>query len=119
MTGVQTCALPIFELDPHHADARVNLGRLLVESGRAEEAETHFRAVLADYPEHATAWYNLGIALEDRRRINDAVKAYEQAIAADRRLADAYFNLARLYEHAGKRAAALRNLSKYRLLTDR
>src|SRR6266550_626757 len=107
------------ELDPHHADARVNLGRLLVESGRAEEAETHFRAVLADYPEHATAWYNLGIALEDRRRINDAVKAYEQAIAADRRLADAYFNLARLYEHAGKRAAALRNLSKYRLLTDR
>src|SRR6266566_3754177 len=94
-------------------------GRLLVESGRAEEAETHFRAVLADQPAHATAWYNLGIALEDRRRPNDAVKAYEQAIAADRRLADAYFNLARLYEQAGKRAAALRNLSKYRLLTDR
>jgi len=105
------------ELDPHHADARVNLGRLLVESGRAEEAETHFRAVLADYPDHATAWYNLGIALEDRRRPNDAVKAYEQAIAADRRLADAYFNLARLYEQAGKKAAALRHLSIYRRLT--
>jgi tetratricopeptide (TPR) repeat protein len=105
------------ELDPHHAEAHVNLGRLLVESERAEEAETHFRAVLADHPNHATAWFNLGIALEDRRRTNDAVKAYEQAIAADRRLADAYFNLARLYEQAGKRAAALRNLSKYRLLT--
>jgi tetratricopeptide (TPR) repeat protein len=107
------------ERDPHHADAHVNLGRLLVESDRAEEAETHFRAVLADHPDHATAWFNLGIALEDRRRPNEAIKAYEQAIAADRRLADAYFNLARLYEHAGKRAAALRNLSKYRLLTDR
>lgn len=105
------------ELDPHHAEAHVNLGRLLVESERAEEAETHFRAVLADHPDHATAWFNLGIALEDRRRTNDAVKAYEQAIAVDRRLADAYFNLARLYEQAGKRAAALRNLSKYRLLT--
>jgi tetratricopeptide (TPR) repeat protein len=105
------------ELDPHHAEAHVNLGRLLIESERAEEAETHFRAVLADHPDHATAWFNLGIALEDRRRTNDAVKAYEQAIAADRRLADAYFNLARLYEQAGKRAAALRNLSKYRLLT--
>ena len=105
------------ELDPHHAEAHVNLGRLLVESERAEEAETHFRAVLADHPDHATAWFNLGIALEDRRRTNEAVKAYEQAIAADRRLADAYFNLARLYEQAGKRAAALRNLSKYRLLT--
>ncbi len=107
------------ELDPHHADAHVNLGRLLVEADRAEEAETHFRAAVADHPAHATAWFNLGIALEDRRRPNDAVKAYEQAIVADRRLADAYFNLARLYEQAGKRAAALRNLSKYRLLTDR
>src|SRR6266576_1832115 len=88
------------ELDPHHADAHVNLGRLLVEADRAEEAETHVRAAVADHPGHATAWFNLGIALE-------------------RRLADAYFNLARLYEQAGKRAAALRNLSKYRLLTDR
>jgi tetratricopeptide (TPR) repeat protein len=106
------------ELDPHHADARVNLGRLLVESGRAEEAETHFRAVVSDHPDHATAWFNLGIALEDRRRPNEAVKAYERAIAADRSLADAYFNLSRLYEQTGKRAAALRNLSKYRLLTE-
>jgi tetratricopeptide (TPR) repeat protein len=106
------------ELDPHHADARVNLGRLLVESDRAEEAETHFRAVVSDHPDHATAWFNLGIALEDRRRPNEAVKAYERAIAADRSLADAYFNLSRLYEQTGKRAAALRNLSKYRLLTE-
>jgi tetratricopeptide (TPR) repeat protein len=106
------------ELDPHHADAHVNLGRLLLETARASEAETHFRAVLADQPEYATAWYNLGIALEDGRRPGDAIKAYERAIAADRRLADAYFNLARLYERAGKRAAAFRYLSKYRLLTD-
>ena len=63
------------------------------------------------------SWFNLGIALEDRRRPNDAVKAYEQAIVADRRLADAYFNLARLYEEAGKKAAALRHLSIYRRLT--
>jgi tetratricopeptide (TPR) repeat protein len=106
------------ELDPRHADAHVNLGRLLVEADRAEEAETHFRAAVADHPDHATAWFNLGIALEDRRRPNDAVKAYEQAIAADRKLADAYFNLARLFEQAGKRAAALRHLSRYRLLTE-
>src|SRR2546425_7489334 len=32
------------ELDPDHADAHVNLGRLLVEAERAEEAETHFRS---------------------------------------------------------------------------
>lgn len=106
------------ELDPHHADAHVNLGRLLLETGRAGDAEAHYRAVLGDDPGHTTAWFNLGIALEDQRRPQDAIKAYEQAILADRRLADAYFNLARLYEQAGKRAAALRNLSKYRVLTE-
>jgi tetratricopeptide (TPR) repeat protein len=106
------------ELDPHHADAHVNLGRLLLETGRAGDAEAHYRAVLGDDPGHTTAWFNLGIALEDQRRPQDAIKAYERALVADRRLADAYFNLARLYEQAGKRAAALRNLSKYRLLTE-
>src|SRR5438094_3010474 len=36
------------ELDPHHADARVNLARLLQEADLAAEAETHLRAVLVD-----------------------------------------------------------------------
>ena len=104
------------ELDPHHADAHVNLGRLLQEEDLTEEAETHYRAALADSPEHATAWFDLGTALEDLRRPGDAVEAYRRAILADRRLADAHFNLARLYEKAGKKAAALRHLGIYQRL---
>ena len=106
------------ELDPHHADAHVNLGRLLQEEDLTEEAETHYRAALADSPEHATAWFDLGTALEDLRRPGDAVEAYRRAILADRRLADAHFNLARLYEKAGKKAAALRHMGIYQRLTD-
>jgi tetratricopeptide (TPR) repeat protein len=104
------------ELDPHHADAHVNLGRLLQEEDLTEEAETHYRAALAESPEHATAWFDLGTALEDLRRPGDAVDAYRRAILADRRLADAHFNLARLYEKAGKKAAALRHLGIYQRL---
>jgi len=104
------------ELDPHHADAHVNLGRLLQEEDLTEEAETHYRAALADSPDHATAWFDLGTALEDLRRPGDAVEAYRRAILADRRLADAHFNLARLYEKAGKKAAALRHLGIYQRL---
>lgn len=107
------------ELDPHHADAHINLGRLLLESGRADEAEAHFRAVLREVPANATAWFNLAVALEDLRRPAEAVKAYEQAVRADSRLADAYFNAARLQLLAGKKAAALRNLGKYRLIVER
>ncbi len=106
------------ELDPHHADAHVNLGRLLQEEDLTEEAETHYRAALAESPAHATAWFDLGTALEDLRRAGDAVDAYRRAILADRRMADAHFNLARLYEKAGKKAAALRHLGIYQRLTD-
>jgi tetratricopeptide (TPR) repeat protein len=104
------------ELDAHHADAHVNLGRLLHESGLVAEAERHYRQALRDDPEHATAAFNLGIALEDHGRPGDAVEAYRLALRADPRNADAHFNVARLYEKAGKRAAALRHYSAYRRL---
>jgi tetratricopeptide (TPR) repeat protein len=104
------------ELDAHHADAHVNLGRLLHEQGLVEEAERHYRLALREDREHATAAFNLGIALEDLDRPVDAVEAYRAALAADPRLADAHYNIARLYERVGKNAAALRHLSIYRRL---
>jgi tetratricopeptide (TPR) repeat protein len=104
------------ELDAHHADAHVNLGRLLHEQGLATEAERHYRAALSENPDHATAAYNLGIAFEDLDRPADAIEAYRKALSLDPGLADAHFNLARLYETAGKRAAALRHWSAYRRL---
>src|SRR5205814_5585966 len=70
------------ELDAHHADAHVNLGRLLHEEGLVQEAERHYRLALRESPEHATAAFNLGIALEDLRRPADAIDAYRAAPAA-------------------------------------
>src|SRR4029077_20639476 len=40
------------ELDAHHADAHVNLGRLLHEQGMIEEAERHYRQALRESPDH-------------------------------------------------------------------
>src|SRR5213593_4412961 len=105
------------ELDAHHADAHVNLGRLLHEQGMIEEAERHYRLALRENPDHATAAFNLGIALEDLNQPGDAIEAYRAAVARDPRLADAHYNVARLYEKVGKKAAALRHLSIYRRLT--
>jgi tetratricopeptide (TPR) repeat protein len=107
------------ELDPHHADAHVNLGRLLQEGGDAKQAVSHYLLALQQEARNATAWFNLGIALEDLKRRSDAIKAYESATQAEPALADAWFNLSRLYEAAGKKAAALRSLSKYRMLVRR
>lgn len=105
------------ELDAHHADAHVNLGRLLHAQGMVTEAAQHYRLALRDDPDHATAAFNLGIALEDMGKEADAIEAYRLALAADARLADAHFNVARLYEKVGKKAAALRHLSSYKRLT--
>src|SRR5438034_7504869 len=68
------------ELDAHHADAHVNLGRLLHEQGLVEEAERHYRLALRERPEHATAAFHLGIAPEDLNQPGDAIEAYRRAL---------------------------------------
>lgn len=105
-------------LDPRHASARVNLGRLLQDAGRAAEAAEQYRAALAARPRHPTAAFNLGTALEDLGRRLEAIEAYREALEADDGFADAHFNLARLYEQTGRRAAALRHLKAYKLLSE-
>jgi tetratricopeptide (TPR) repeat protein len=87
--------------------------------GRPADAAVHCRLALAQDPLHATAAFNLGVALEDLGHTGQAITAYEQAVGADPSFADAYFNLAALYEKQGKRAAALRNLSQYKRLSER
>jgi tetratricopeptide (TPR) repeat protein len=104
------------ELDPTHADAHVNLGRLLQQGGSIEEAARHYREALHQAPSHATAAFNLGTVLEDQGHATDAMAAYARALAIDERLADAHFNLSRLYEKAGQPQAAFRHLRTYREL---
>jgi tetratricopeptide (TPR) repeat protein len=103
-------------IDPAHADARVNLGRLLHEAGDAAAAERHYRAALEARPEDTTAAFNLGVALEDLGKPRSALEAYEKAVALDPENADAHFNAASLCERLGRPSAALRHLKVYRNL---
>jgi tetratricopeptide (TPR) repeat protein len=107
----------VLSLDPEHADAHVNLGRILHEQGDAAAAEEHYRAAVDANPEHETATFNLGVALEDLGRVDDAIAAYTSAIALDPDNADAHYNLAGIYEQRGDKQAALRHLKVYRTLT--
>jgi tetratricopeptide (TPR) repeat protein len=105
------------ELEPGHAGAHVNLGRLLHEAGDAARAAEHYRLALQSRPDDSTAAFNLGVALEDLGRRVEAIDAYQLAIATDPECADAHYNLSRLYEHLGQGAPALRHLRTYRALT--
>jgi tetratricopeptide (TPR) repeat protein len=106
-----------FRLDPKHADAHVNLGRLLHEEGHTVEAATHYLQALRYDAGHTTAAFNLGVAMEDLGRVSEAMRAYQQCIAADSSFADAHYNLAAVLEKIGDQRGAIRHLTKYRRLS--
>lgn len=104
-------------LDPGHAGALLNVGRLHHSIGSFAAAEAAYRDALAVDEVRGLAAFNLGVLLEDQGREDEAVAAYEDACAARPPCVDAHFNVARLYERAGDRQAALRHLIAYRRLS--
>ena len=106
-------------IDPEHADALLNLGRVLHEAGRLTEAEQCYAASATAAPEDPRPVYNLGVVLEDMGRADEAIAAYERAIGLDGDLGAAHFNVARLLSAAGRRADGLRHLKEYKRLLAR
>lgn len=104
------------ELDGDHADAHLNLGRLLHEAGDLNGAEGHYRAAKAAAPASAQASFNLGVVLEDQGRPVHAIAAYREALRLDQAMAAAHYNLGRLLEARGDRAGAMHHLAVYRRL---
>ena len=104
------------EAQPDHADAHLNLGRLLHEGGQLAEAEAHYRAAAAADATDALARFNLGVVLEDGGRREAALAAYREALRLDEHLASAHFNLSRLHESRGEKADALAHLAAYKRL---
>jgi len=109
------------ELDPRHADAHVNLGRLLHEAGELDAAEAHYRLALDVEPADGIAWFNLGLVCEARGHLDEAVTAYQRSIEqygpGDPLAADAHYQVARVYERLGQQTSAVRHLKIYRKLT--
>ncbi len=103
-------------IDPEHADAHLNLGRLLQEAERLDEAEVHYRAAAEADLDSSRARFNLGVLAEDRGRVGEAIDAYREALRLDAQLAPAHFNLSKLLEARGDEASALAHLVTYKRL---
>jgi tetratricopeptide (TPR) repeat protein len=102
--------------DPAHLNAHVNLGILLHEAGRLEEAERLYRRALAACGDDALLWYNLGALLTDMDRKPEALQAYEQALKNNPRMADCHYNIALLCEALKRPKQAIRHMAQYRKL---
>jgi tetratricopeptide (TPR) repeat protein len=105
--------------DPDFIDARINLGWVLHEAGRLEDAEQVYRAAIEANGDDPTLLYNFGVLLHDMGHKTEAVQAYEAALRASPRLADAHYNLALLHEELKDQKAAIRHMAQYRKLVHR
>ena len=102
--------------DPKHVSAYINLGCLLHDLKRMDEADAVYQQGLAACDDTSVLWFNLGVLREDTGRIAEAVAAYRSALDADPELADAHFNIARLYAAIGRSQDAVRAYNAYRRL---
>lgn len=93
-------------LDPHRADARVNLGLALYRDERIEAATAEFREAIRIAPNFAAAHFNLGLALQALGQLNEAATAYEAAATFGQASGEAWFNLGcvRLEQKCGEAA---------------
>jgi tetratricopeptide (TPR) repeat protein len=86
------------EANARHAPALTNLGNLLLEAGRVEEAIAHYERAVESDGDYAVAYLNLGVAYKRAGRIAEGVRALRCA----QRLEDR------------QRATALRSFPRFR-----
>ena len=101
---------------PDHVDAYVNLGALLCDLQRYEDAVQLHEDALPRCPPSALLFFNHAIALEELGRLRVAALNYERSLQLDPDFADAHYNLGRLQELFGDARGALRHLNAYRRL---
>ena len=89
------------ELDPTLAEAHLNVGNLLAEQRRLDEAEHHYRIARDAKPQLAAIHTSYGSLLLQRGRVNDAITSFRAGVDADPTLAQAHMNLAVALQRAG------------------
>jgi len=113
-------AIPLFSAllsyTPGNLDARFCLATSLLQCNQPEQAETHFRQLLAEAPS-AEVYNNLGHAVGNQGRRNDAIAAFEQAVILEPATAESWQNLGNHLHAAGRRVDARQALHRAAALT--
>jgi tetratricopeptide (TPR) repeat protein len=106
----------VLAIDPTHADAYLNLGALLCEGHRFDEAVALYDEALRRKPHEALLHFNRAIALEDQGQPAAALASYHACLRLAPDLADAHYNAARLHQQLGDARQAVRHFNAYRRL---
>lgn len=98
---IRTFYRTTLERNPTAWMAHNNLGNLLREDGRLEEAIAHFEAALRVRPDLIKVHNNLGNCLRDLERPREAIASYRRALAIDPNYAEGNNNLGRTLRETG------------------
>jgi len=89
-----------------------NLGVVLKERGRTEDAIKHYTEALRIKPNYSLAHNNIGYALADQGKINAAIKHYKMALKYKTDFAHAHNNLGNALASQGMTEEALSHYTK-------
>ncbi|MBY0431665.1 MAG: tetratricopeptide repeat protein [Rhodospirillales bacterium] len=87
----------LLAVEPGRTAARNDLTKLLLDLGRAPEAESHARLLTEQRPRDPSPWNLLGVALKRQNRNPEGLAAFIQAYKLDRKAFSALFNMATTY----------------------
>lgn len=88
------------DLDPHYAEAWMNLGVTAMRAGKPAIAAEGFRQAVVLLPKDREAHFNLGVSLEKTDKPVEAAEAYRRSAALGD--AKALFNLGAVLQNLGK-----------------
>ena len=89
-------------IDPQLAEARSNLGQLLLERLELEEALTHCQEAVRLRPDFAEARNNLGNVLRELGRLDEAKASYAEALRLNPNLAMTFSNMGQALHEEGR-----------------
>ena len=84
-------------LQPRYAEAQGNLGQLLMQTGRMEEALPHCQAAVSESPDTGWMWYNLGMVYAELGRYAEAEPCVRRALALQPGIPGGQAALARIH----------------------
>lgn len=98
------------ELEPNNVRAHCDLGLLLVNNKRFDEAIVQCVEALRLEPNNAEAHGNMGIALVSKRKFDEAFEHFNEALRLDPGRAETHVNLANALVMMGSPDAAIQHL---------
>lgn len=95
-----------------HPTLNHNLGNLLLDQKRFQDALPFFQSALGKNPRLAGSAVNLGVCQMQLGQVNEAIDSFRRAVAKDPSRFEGWVNLAVARYRTGERSAAIGNLEK-------